>query len=125
MARHQENCSILGDTDMSTTANSKAFRLENLDRVSVQAEWTGGTAAGSFSLQSSDDKGTDHGEPATPSITNWTTEAGSSVTVSGTTASPIRWNFDGLAARWIRVVWARTGGTGTITDVRVTGKGAG
>lgn len=125
MARHKLNVSMLGDTDLSTTANSKAIRTENLDLISLQITWTGGTAAGAFSVQTSNDEGDDRADPANAVITNWTTQSGSSVTVSGTTASPIEWDFNPFSARWVRIVWARTGGTGTWTSARINGKGAG
>lgn len=126
MARHKLNVSMLSDTDLSqATAFSKWIRTENLDLISIQIAWTGGTAAGAFSVQTSNDEGDDRADPGSPVITNITTQSGSSTTISGTTASPIEWDFDPFAARWVRVAWARTGGTGTWTSARINGKGAG
>jgi hypothetical protein len=123
MSRHAENIDILLDTDLSTTANSKPFSTKNLDAVSIQAVWTG-TASGTFKVQESNDRALADGVNQ-PAPTNWTDVTGSSVAIAGGAGSPLTFDIAPAAALWYRVVWTRTGSSGTLTSLRVNGKGAG
>lgn len=122
MPRHAFWGPILKDTDLSTTANSKPFRLENLDRFSIQAAWTG-TPSGTFRLQFSDDSGDP--DQGVPTITNWTDDTDSVTTITAGAGSPLRFNWEGIGARWVRVQWQNSSGTGTLTSLRISAKGAG
>jgi len=90
----------------SGTVYSAAINAQFLLGATAQATFTDSTAAGTLSLQASND-------PGTP--INWNAIPNTSATVSAgaTTMTPIQ--SAPFAYQWIRVVWVSSGGAGTIT----------
>lgn len=74
--------------------------------ATVQAKFTDGSAAGTLKLQGSND-------PTAPTNWNDIPSMTSSVTSGATTTTPT--TATPLCFQWIRVVFASTGGSGTIT----------
>lgn len=110
--------------DLSASFNSDPFRLEQMDLVAIQAAVSGSALLnGTLKLQVSCDVGLDSGTGpgGILNVTNWTDYAGSETTITadGTTL----WNVSQCAFKWIRVVYTRTAGTGTLT-IRANAKGA-
>lgn len=104
----QANYQILNAVANSGTPASAAIQAEYLVGATCQATFTDNTAAGTLKLQGSND-------PSNGTPTNWSDVPNSSISVaSGATsctpplAAPLCYN-------WIRVVFARSAGAGTIS----------
>ena len=94
-----------------STTSTQAFDATNTFRVSAQAAFTDGAAAGTLTLQVSNDQ-TNAGNVAfdfTP--THWSIVATQTVTAGALTLIP----STELSYRWYRFTFASTGGAGTIT----------
>ena len=109
--------------DMSGSLTSDPFRLEHLDLIAIQASFSGSTPTGTFKLQACCDMGTIHaygGMNNVSGLSVWTDIAGSSNAVSAN--GDIVWNIVDPGFRWVRLVYTRTSGTGTLS-VRANAKG--
>lgn len=104
---------LLAAGDMSGSISSNPFRVENMDLAALQAVWTGAAPTGTFKLQASCDAGTDaQTGPSGFGVTNWTDVASSSNAI--TASGDFMWNLTDMGYRWVRVVYTRTSGTGTL-----------
>ena len=115
----------LSSTDMSnSTITSNAIWLGNIINYNIQIVFTG-SPVGTFTLEVSDDDGNTKQpiiDPATESITNWSTYQGSSQSISA--AGNHSYEVQNSGHRWARIKYTKTSGTGTITSCRVNIKGA-
>lgn len=115
-----DGTSIIDGTDMSQASlTSKAFWLGHLEHYAIQVVFTG-SPVGTFKLQISNDAG-DSRHDGGGSVTNWTDLSSSSVSISA--AGDLMFVAQSAGYRWVRVVYTKTSGTGTITVVRANGKG--
>src|SRR6266567_8457369 len=114
--RHRPNIDLKDPSNVSLSSSwqSKPFLLEALNGASFQLACIG-AVVGTFTMQASDDNGSDIGNPV---IVNWTDETGSAFAVGiastptmiavggvGNASSPLRWNFSVVQARWARVAF--------------------
>lgn len=107
---------ILTNGDMSQASlQSTAIDLNQLDLTSIQAIWTGGSASGTLKIQVSNDM-----VDLASQVTHWTDYTGSDETVSG--AGDVLWNMSFVGYRWVRMVYTRTSGSGSLNATFV-GKG--
>ena len=110
------NVPLVKNGDMSGTINSSPILLDQDVGVYFQAIFTG-APAGNFKLQASADVGI---QPAGTAITNWTDYTGSAVSI--TAAGDYAWDVTTTSARWMRLVYVPSSGSGTL-NVQVTTKG--
>ena len=94
------NNPILTAGDMSTSLTSDIEDMTRKIWIAIQAVYTG-SPVGDLTLEASNDKVT------------WTTVANSTVAVSG--ASSAMWNIQNCGYSWLRLVYTRTSGTGSLT----------
>ncbi len=103
---------IITDGDMSTVSITSAVTgIKYMDNVGLQLNWAG-SPVGTFAVQVS----ADHEQDQFGNVTvagNWIplTLSPSPSTASG---SPVYVDMTQLSAPWIRVVYTRTSGTGTL-----------
>lgn len=99
---------------LAASANSDAFPVKNMTAGAVQIVVSGASSLnGTIKLQASCDDGT-------TSISNWVDVSGASGTLNADGAS--MWNLTSIGYRWIRLVWTRVGGSGTVAvTVQVKG----
>lgn len=107
--------------DLSSNYDSPAIFMYNYYALNIQAIWTG-SITGAFTLQTSLDyqPGGPAGGPA-PFAGTWVTYANSSQDPSGVQSCV--WDIFATGARWFRVDFASTGGTGTLTKLLAQLKG--
>lgn len=110
---------LLTNGDASGALQSQPLSLEQAIGYSITARIIG-TAVGSLSLQGSTDTGTvGYMNPALGlGITTWTTITQSQAPVTGT--GEVTWNAQSTFYRWVRVIYAPTSGSGTITCIANT-----
>jgi hypothetical protein len=96
------NFAIVTAGDMSGAITSSPVRMDQTSSLSIQAVFTG-SPAGSFKVQISNDD-------ASP--TNWSDYANSTVTISG--AGNQAWDIWAVAAKWVRLIYTPSGGSGTL-----------
>ena len=103
--------------DMSTTSITSAItNIQFLDNVGIQFNWTG-SPTGTFSIQVSADYAQDNnGNVTNPG--NW---APLNLSMSTTGGSPLYADLNQLSAPWIRAVYTRSAGSGTL-QVFITAK---
>lgn len=110
-------------TDLSNNVVSEPVYLAHIPDYSIQIFFSG-SPTGNFKLQASLDAGNPlaaQEENVDYEITHWTDIADSAFTVSA--AGDVMWDVQNTGIRWVRVVYTNTGGTGSITSARATGKG--
>lgn len=117
---HVERKQIVTNGSLGADLVSIGMPIDQMQFASIQAEWTGGTAAGTLKIQISNDIVT----PSTTAdpganVVNWSDWTGSSTTVAG--AGNFGWNVES-GYSWVRLVFTRSGGTGTLNAI-FTGKG--
>lgn len=88
------------DASMGADVNASAIPTSSSEGLSLQAIWTGGTAAGTIKLQASNN-GTD-----------WSDLPGTSQTVAG--AGSFLWNLYSIFFQYVRIKFVRSAGTGTL-----------
>lgn len=101
----------------------KPLYLGSIADYSIQLVFSG-TPVGSWKLQVSNDPGriTANSESGKyTGVTNWTDLTGSAQSI--TEAGDHTWNAKGTGYLWVRVVWTRVSGTGTLTSARQNVKG--
>jgi len=93
----------------TTTVVSAPMSLEHTNGYSIQVVWTG-TPAGNFTLEASNDLGTDDGA-GNITCTNWTTVASSTQAAGGAASSKL-YN-ETCFYRWVRLKYVNASSTGT------------
>lgn len=116
--------------DMSTSSlTSSVTNIQYLDNIGLQFTWTG-SPVGTFQVQISADYAQDINENVT-NQGNWVpitlsyfngTDFVTSTTIPTSVGSPVYIDLDLLSAPWIRSVYTRVSGSGTLTEV-ITAKG--
>lgn len=108
----RDNQIFVNNQNMSASFNSSAVALENYTFCAIQGIWTG-TPQGNLKIQATVDP------VGTPSPT-WDDIDDTSVDI--TTAGSRTWNLTSAAYEQVRLVFTKTGGSGSIT-VRALLKG--
>lgn len=100
------------NTDISASRNSNPIGIQDLTYGLLNIHVvTTGTAAGTLNIQfSNDDGGTT--TPSSATITNWNTDTTYTTSVSG--AGNYTFNVPSAGARWCRIAYTASSGTGTI-----------
>jgi hypothetical protein len=108
--------------DMSLASiTSDTINLENILYLAVQAIWTG-TPTGTIKLQGSCDTGkTIAGNLDGVSVTNWTDITSATLAPSGAAGSGFI-EIKETGIKWARLVYTRSGGSGSLT-ARFNAKG--
>lgn len=113
----------LSSTDMSQTSiTSSGIWLGHISDFSIQLVFTG-SPVGTFKLQASNDQGNEdkgNGGWSDSGVTNWT-DLDSAQAISA--AGNLMYNYRGAGFRWVRLVYTKDSGTGTITVARANCKG--
>ncbi len=112
----------------TSTLTSAKTNIEGLDNIGIQYAWTG-NAVGTFAIQISADYQQDMlgnvlnaGNWVTIAVSYWDGSATQTVTAIPTTVgSPIYVDLAFLSAPWIRTVYTKISGTGSLTAT-ITGK---
>ena len=110
---------IITNGDMSAASITSAItNIQRLDNIGIQLNWTG-APVGTFAVQVSADYAQDI-EGNVTNAGNWTPLA---LTPSPITAlgSPIYIDIAQISAPWIRAVYTKTSGTGTL-QTTIVGK---
>jgi hypothetical protein len=100
------NVAALSAANVNADHNSSAIDASQLVNASVQVLMTGSSPTGTVKVQASNDL---------PFAVTWTDITSISVAVSAATSYLIP-KFD-VSYQWIRVVYAHTSGTGTVSAV--------
>ena len=100
---------------LGTNWTSEALYTNSVYLLSIQLVFTG-SPVGIFSLQSSNDE---YGKVGGPS--NWVEIPGSAISISA--AGDHTWNFSSISFNFLRVVYTRTSGTGSLISAQYHGKG--
>jgi hypothetical protein len=101
-------------TSLAASYNGAAFGMDNLEGFSVCAAWVdGGSLAGAFKLQASNNAFTDNVNLAEDPNAIWVDVTGSEVAVSASGSQ--FWNVADCYYRAFRIVWTRSAGTGSAT----------
>jgi len=111
------------EPDMGASFNLKPIYLGHIADFSIQLIFSG-SPVGSFKLQASNDAGriSANSEPNQyAAVTNWTDILGSSQSI--TASGDHTWTGKGAGYLWVRVVYTRVSGTGTLTSARSNLKG--
>lgn len=118
--RNSSPVQLANAVSMGASANSTGIYLNQTIIVSLQAIWTGVTAAGTVKIQVSNDnvrpvQFSDNGSAGdvAANVVNWSDYSGTSQTVAG--AGSFAWTFSDFGFAWIRLVFTRTSGTGSLT----------
>lgn len=105
--------------DLSASVNGGAIAIDWLNGYSLVVSWTG-TPTGTLKLQGSNDAWDEDSQPTQPeferSAATWVDIAGSS-TVTGGAAGSFSWNAADQNYQAVRLVYVRTGGTGSLTGI--------
>lgn len=104
------NDAYITSADMSAASITGApINLESIYCYSIQIVVTGGPPTGTLKLQMSNDLGTDI---IGTNITNWTDITGATIAVAA--AGSFAFYVDAASYRWVRMVYTRTAGSGTL-----------
>lgn len=109
--------------DMSTSFTLKPVWLGHICNYAIQLTFTG-APNGTFSLQASNDQGRPNAATETEqyaSVTHWTHITGSDQPISA--AGDHMYQVENAGYTWVRVVYTRNSGTGTVTIARAMVKG--
>lgn len=113
-----KNDALFTSQSMGASFASEAVFVGHIYGWAVQGSWTGGGApTGDFFLQVSCDEG--RSESDSTGVTNWTTT--DTVNVAANSGSFFL-NKDAQYARWVRLIYTRTGGSAT-ASARINLKG--
>lgn len=101
---------------MNQTFNSNGVNLNQIGLYSVQAVWTGASAAGTVKLQVSNDPVQVVTSPMTANpggnVVNWSDYSGTVQTVSG--PGSFFWKINDVSELWMRFVFTFGSGTGSL-----------
>lgn len=109
----QLNLPVISAADASANQNSSVIDAYNLFRASALATFSSATLNGTVVLQGSNDISTANNLAVDQTPTNWVTIPNTSQTV--TSGAAVLIPSTEICYRWIRVVWTKSSGTGTIT----------
>lgn len=98
--------------DMSGNLTSAVTQIEYLDNIGIQLNFTG-TPTGTFSVQVSIDYAQDSLGNVT-NIGNWIAVTLSAAATASGSANQIYIDLNELSAPWIRCIYTRTSGSGTL-----------
>jgi hypothetical protein len=109
-------------TDMSASFASNPLWLGHICNYSIQLEFTG-SPNGTFKLQMSNDPGQPSQQPLVEFnyVKNWTDIKGSDQVI--TASGDHSWNVQDAGYRWVRFVWTRSSGSGTLINAEFNIKG--
>lgn len=112
-----------GAISLGASATTGAFYVAQAFGYSIQIVWTG-APVGTFTLEVSNDAGPNEPylTPTNPGVVNWSTYTGSAVAAGGGTGV-WTWDVTLSSVRWVRLVYTRTSGTGSLTSVKLNPKG--
>lgn len=100
--------------DMASSITSAITNIEGLDNIGIQLNWSGSSPVGTFAVQVSADYAQDFLGNVT-NTGNWSAISISpSVAATGAASDTAYIAIQQLAAPWLRVVYTRTSGTGTL-----------
>lgn len=108
---------------MGSSFTTDPIYLGHIVNFSIQVIFTG-TPTGNFVLQYSNDEGYSDkvlNKFSSEGVVNWTTDSDSAATV--TAAGDVLWDVQNVGARWVRVQWTQTAGTGSVMVARCQVKG--
>lgn len=109
---------IMTAGDLSTaTLDSNVPNVDFMLGCAIQCIFIG-NATGNLTLQGSCDPITDQQLQAGTTVTNWTDITTSALAAPGT----VMFNVSDIGYKWLRIHYAKTGGTGSIT-INVHAKG--
>lgn len=107
-AGSMKSIDIATSQSMGASFNSTPVDCSAVQLASIQGVWTGGgSPTGTFKVQVSNDQVNDGA-----SVTNWSDYPSSSIAI--TTDGDLIYNISNLGYRWVRLVYTRTSGTGTL-----------
>lgn len=116
---------LMTDGNMASSLSSIGIDLNQTVMYSIQAVFSG-SPVGTLKLQISNDivpvapvAGNPVGSNPAANVVNWTDYTGSSTAVSA--AGNFVWNVFDVGYRWVRVVYTRSSGTGTL-NITYSGK---
>lgn len=98
-------------TNLSVNQTSEAINIELYYGYSMQFKWTG-AQSGNFKIQASNDLSN-----AVPASMTWDDVSGTTATIAGgliAGADHFLYTADAQYYKWIRIVWTRTAGAGTL-----------
>lgn len=113
---------LLTNGSMAGNLNSNGEEVNQIFNYSIQAVFSG-APVGTFKLQVSCDDvpvGLNGQDPAI-NVVNWVDYTGSSAAIAA--AGNFMWIVADCGYKWVRLVYTRTSGTGTL-NVEYNGKGA-
>jgi hypothetical protein len=111
-----QSFAILSAASLATSLTSAVTNIGHLDNIGIQADLVSGDAAGTLAVQVSANYDQDYlGNVLNPG--NWNTITSQAI-AAGQPAS-VYFDLNQLSAPWIRLIYTRTSGTGTITAVIV------
>lgn len=111
---------LITAASMGASVTSAAFPCQFQDNIGIQLDWTG-TPTGTFTVQTS----VDHAQDAQGNISvagHWITLTLSTAITAAGSADDAYIDLNQLSAPWVRVVYTRSSGTGTL-DCFVAAKG--
>lgn len=114
---------ITAPVDLSIPWQSMAIYLGHISNYSIQLFFTG-TPAGSFKLQASNDQGHPNAQSLnqqSADVDNWTDVSGSTQIVDE--AGDHTWQVENAGYAFVRVKWAPTSGSASLTSARFNLKG--
>lgn len=106
---------MVSSGDMSASINSNGMDLQELDKYSIQAVYSG-SPNGTLKLQISNDlvsRGPDSNPAA--NVVNWSDYTYSSLNISA--AGSFIWKLPRKGEKWVRLVYTRSSGSGTLNVV--------
>lgn len=104
----EQGCLVNAES-MGADITSRAIQFDNVTRMSIHIIMTG-SPVGVVSLQCSNDLVSDH---SSDTVTNWVDYTDGSSVVSG--ADQVMFNIRDVSFKWIRLVYVRGSGTGSMT----------
>lgn len=111
---------IINAVSMASSITSSVVEIKNQDNIGIQLNWTG-TPVGTFAVQVSSDYLQDT-EGNVMNAGNWITLPISPSIAAAGSADSAFVDVNQTSAQYMRVVYTRTSGTGTLTGIAV-GKG--
>lgn len=114
MKKKPTNFALLTAADLSFSQTSNPLFVEDYDRGSIQATFSG-SPVGTVSLQISNDQGVNPtSNPAdVKGVVNWTTLPAYTQAISA--SGSVVWSLEEITWSWARISYTRTSGTGSLT----------
>lgn len=111
---------VITTTSMGATITGDPIEIKNQDNIGIQLHWTG-TPVGAFSIQISSNYRQDI-EGNVQVTGNWVTLPLSPAITAAGSADDAYIDLNQMSAMYMRIVYTRTSGTGTL-DAYVVAKG--